>query len=57
MQASHLDGGVPPLLVDDDSSGEVAQDVRAGGLNGVQVLCLVQQHLYDEFTACGRPFH
>merc|ERR1719154_820656 len=39
---------VPPLLVNNNSSSQVAQDVRADGLDGVQVLVLVQEHLHDQ---------
>ena len=39
-------------FVDDDSSGEVPQHVGAHGLDSIQVLSLVQEHLYDQLPAC-----
>lgn len=44
---------IPATAVNDDGRGQVAQDVRAHGLDGVQVECLAQEHLDNEVTSLG----
>ena len=47
---------VPPGgLVDDDGGGKVSQDPRAGRLDGVEVLPLVQEQLDRQVTALKKP--
>lgn len=41
---------VATTTVDDDGDREVAQDVRTGGLNNIQVHRLVQQHFDDQIA-------
>ena len=45
---------IPPrVFVDDDRGGQVAEDPGTSGLNGVQILLLIEEQLDNQVPALG----